>query len=201
MWDLSGLPVADARSIEYQLGQGGLWSVLLFRYADEKIRAGLEQNWQLFHTSLGSNAHVITLLNVKQSGTKASLKFPEDYESAVGGFCNSLKVPIDKLPALVLLNGKQGEDGKPPYWSLRRATLKEGSDALVSLIADMQTATDHGPPPQDEPLRTQWLEKATERLLWSASGKQFISMAVANPEVLRSALKRLLSFLTGTPIL
>ena len=70
MWAIPALTTNDIGSIEEQLKIAGLWSVLLFRRADEKVLRGLEQNWSVFNTALGDKAHVVTLRGIKRTGDR-----------------------------------------------------------------------------------------------------------------------------------
>jgi hypothetical protein len=192
MWAQPALTTNDLKNIDKKLKEGGFWSVLLFRRADKQILMGLEQNWSAFNTALGENAHIITLLDMENTGDRVSLKFPDSYESSVGEFCNKLKIRLDELPALVLLNGHSEQFVEVPYWSLQKGGMKENSAALVSLVGDMQSATET-PPPSDEAAKTVWLQQATTQLIRSASGREMKWIIQKNSKFLVSALKALLN--------
>jgi hypothetical protein len=134
---------------------------------------------------------------MSRNNDRVSLRFPENYESAVGDFCNHLEVPLDELPALVLLNGRSEQFNGTPYWSLHRGNLKESSDALVRLVGDMQRATRISPS-LDEPAKTEWLTQATNRLLTSVSGREMRGLIMENPRVVVSLLKVLFKTVSGS---
>lgn len=189
MWAIPALTTNEIGSIEEQLKIAGLWSILLFRRADKMVLRGLEQNWSMFNTALGENAHIITLLDIKRIDDKVSLSFPKNYEAKVGEFCNELGVRLDELPALVLLNGQSEQFKGTPYWSFHRASLKEGSDALVHLVSDMQEATRH--PPYSARNMEEWLQHATDQLLRSTSGREARGVMLKNSGLIISALKKI----------
>ena len=197
MWALPALTTNEAADIDQQLGVGGLWSLLLFRKEDAAVLCGLERNWAAFDAALGKNAHIITLLDISRRNDRVSLRFPGDYESAVGNFCNCLEVPLDELPALVLLNGRSEQFDGTPYWSFQRGDLKESSDALIRLVGDMQRAT-RTSPSLDEPAKAEWLTQATKRLLTSASGREMRGLIMKNPSVVVSLLKVLFNRVSGS---
>jgi hypothetical protein len=194
MWSLPTLDTLDASYLEDHLARG-LWGLLLFRRMDETIRSGLERNWDIFNNALGPNAHVITLAKTTPQPPHVSLRFPENYEAAVGRCCGELGIRLDQLPALVLINGKANEYEGTPYWSLSGRTSQEASDNLVALVSDMMEGT-RTAPPLLEPERTQWLEHATDCIVRNSSGRQVCNFIAKHQKILIAVVQRLLRSVT-----
>ena len=96
---------------------------------------------------------------------------------------------MDELPALVILNGRSEQFKGIPYWSFHRANLKEGSEALVRLVSDMQIATRN--PPSSARSMEEWLQHATDQLMRSAAGREARGIALQNSGLIISALKNI----------
>lgn len=104
MWALPTLTQVGAESLPGSLEDQSLWCLLLFPRAEKWILEGLRQNWDRFSQALGPNVHVVTLLDSAGPNSGKGLKFPPSYEAQVGRFCHDLRVRLDHLPALFLLN-------------------------------------------------------------------------------------------------
>lgn len=191
MWALPDLESVKSSNIDNLVSSGGLWSMLLFDRADESILKGLEQNWWTFSEAIGPNAHIITLLEIKEDRDRVSLNFPSNYEKLVGVFCRELSIRIDSLPVLISLNVCSPKDGKPIYWSLARNSQREGSDALRQLVSDIQQATDNLRH-QSLDGQAEWLDLAAKNISRYQMGATFQKIVVANTDTIIAALKKLI---------
>lgn len=144
MWSLPSLKPENVDQIDGFLETDSIWAVLLFPRADRNVLRALEENWSLFSEALGPQAHVITLLEQKETKTGIKLAFPKNYGNLVGNFCKTLGIPIDEMPALVLINSAGGPANNPPYWSFA-GDPENGSKMLMSIVSDMQFATFNAP--------------------------------------------------------
>lgn len=164
MWALPTLSLLNADNLIRQFDERNLWCLLLFPKADKKIADGLKANWDRFSSALGPNAHVITLLDSESPNSGKGLSFPSNYEASVGHLCRELKIRIDELPVLFLLNASDSRG--PPYWSLRRADVAQGGKALETLVADICAATFDINHEMDA---TEWRSLAAKRLFAARS--------------------------------
>jgi hypothetical protein len=138
MWALPTLSVLDVENLQHQLDDNALWCLLLFPKADKAILRGLQQNWDRFSMALGYSVHVITLLESNNPNSAEGLKFPKNYETSVGKFCSALRIRLDALPALFLINATDNRGS--PYWPLGR-NPQVGAQALEQLVSDLCDAT------------------------------------------------------------
>lgn len=191
MWALPNVTSLDAENLPGWLDDHSLWCLLLFPRAEKAILDGLRQNWERFSNALGSNVHVITLLESKNPATGAGLKFPSNYEAQVGRFCHDLQIRLDHLPAIFLLNATDGRG--PPYWSLKRDSPQLGSAALETLVSDICAST-FNLSLETDPLT--WRTTAATRLLDTRSGREALHFAKANRGELLSIAQRLLGGLS-----
>lgn len=181
MWALPTLSVLDAPSLLNGFNRHELWCLLLFPKADRVITDSLRHNWETFSQALGSSAHVVTLLESEDPNSARGLRFPPDYEATVGKFCHDLRVRIDELPVLFLLNGSDNRG--PPYWSLRRESLALGSRALVTLVSDICESTNR---PTENVDAEVWRNDAAQTLLEMRSASELVRFLSGNMEKLQS---------------
>lgn len=186
MWALAGLTTIHPDNIETSLGMGGLWSLLLFRVDDEAMRSRLQHDWSLVSSALGYYAHIITLVNRDERTGAVSL--PRGYESAIGQYCNQFGVPVDQLPCLVILNGWSDSHLGIPYLPLNETVAKMGPKALLTVVGDLQRATLTSPP-DDEAAKKEWLGRATNLLLRTATGRQIRWFITDNSQVILAAAR------------
>jgi hypothetical protein len=134
-------------------------------------------------------------LEQKETKTGIKLAFPKDYESLVGNFCKTLGIPVDEMPALVLINSAEDPENNPPYWSFA-GDPESGSRMLMSIVGDMQFATFNAP--MDLHGR-QWRE-AVIKLMFKRSAGRFVKrVSKTHAGKIVSAVKTAISKLSFSP--
>ena len=193
MWALPTLSKLDTEKLPGWTDERSLWCLLLFPRAEKLILEGLKQNWDRFSYALGHNAHVITLLDSASPKSGNSLRFPPEYEAQVGKFCHDLRVRLDHLPALFLLNASDGRG--EPYWSLKRESAHLGSAALETLVSDVCAATFDLPSYLEPPA---WRNAAAKKLLDARSTRETVAFLKTHKGELIAITQRLLRSAIGS---
>ncbi len=140
MFALPGLNNLIVEKLPNLLDEPSLWCLFLFSREDKNILDKLACKWDLFSEKLGNQVHIITLLEVKKERYLGyRLRFPEGYDKQVGRFCEKLKVRLDELPAIILLNA--ADDRGSNYWPLRGVFGHDVCSAFETLVSDICEVT------------------------------------------------------------
>lgn len=129
MWAVPTLDQMNENNLPGFMKKNNIWFLLLFQKSNTEIANKIREDWDLYHTALGIDNHLVTLLNEDQT-------FPLEYDQKIGSFCKKLGVDVNKLPALVLIN-KTDDNGNIIYFPLGHAQSAFNEKIIPEMIGNI----------------------------------------------------------------